>query len=118
MGDPRTTGMAAIGGAVAAGSALAPRRFLRLFGVPETEVTGAAVLGWRLMAARTAALSLVAARGDPTARALFLPIQALDQAAWWWGYRQGELRLRTAGLAAVASGAIVTLDLARRAAAR
>ena len=114
MGDARTAGMAAIGGAVAIGSAVAPRVFLRAFGVPEAEVTGAAVLGWRLMAVRTAALSALAARGDPTARDLFLPVQVLDQAAWWWGHRQGEVRLRTAALAAVASGVIVALDLSRR----
>jgi hypothetical protein len=106
--------MAAIGGAVSIASAFAPRAFLELFGVAH-EDNGAARLGWRLFAIRTAAISLLAARGDRTAQQLFLPVQVLDQAAWWWGYRRGELPLRTAGLAAAASGAIIALDLKRRA---
>ncbi len=117
MTDAYTRGMAAIGGAVAIASATAPRRFLGLFGVG-ADATGAAVLGWRLFAVRTAAISALAARGDATARDLFLPVQVLDQAAWWWGYRRGELPLRTALMAASASGAIIALDLARRSAPR
>ena len=39
--------MAAIGGAVAAASAAAPQTFVRAFGIPPREVTGAATLGWR-----------------------------------------------------------------------
>jgi hypothetical protein len=112
--DPHTLAMAAIGGTVAVASAVAPRRLLRLFGIPDAQTTGAAVLGWRLMAVRTGAVSLLAARGDATARDLFLPVQLADQAAWWWGHRRGELSLRTAVLAATASGAIVALDLRRR----
>lgn len=115
MGDPRTTAMATIGGAVAIATALAPRRFLGLFGLSDEEVTGAAILGWRLMAVRTASISLLAASGDAVARDLFMPVQVMDQAAWWWGYRRGQLPLRTAVLAATASGAIIALDLARRA---
>ena len=115
MGDPRTTAMATIGGAVAVPSALAPEHFLRLFGLSEEEATGAAILGWRLMAVRTASISLLAARGDAAARDLFMPVQVMDQAAWWWGYRRGQLPLRTAVLAATASAAIIVLDLTRRA---
>ncbi len=115
MGDPRTTAMATIGGAVAISSALAPRRFLGLFGLPEEEATGAAILGWRLMAVRTASISLLAASGSAAGRDLFMPVQVMDQAAWWWGYWRGQLPLRTALLAATASGAIIALDLARRA---
>ena len=107
--------MAAIAGAVAVASTVAPERLMTLFGLPAGEATGAAVLGWRLMAVRTASISVLAARGDSAARDVFLPVQLMDQAAWWWGYRQGQLPLRTAALAAAASGAIIALDLTRRA---
>lgn len=118
MTDPGTRVMAAIGGTVAIASTLAPKLFLRLFGLGDEEATGAALLGWRLMAVRTASISVLAARGDSTGRDLFLPVQLMDQAAWWWGYRQHQLPLRTAIMAATASGAIITLDLRRRAADR
>lgn len=106
--------MAAIALAVAASATLAPRPFLRLFGLGPEEATGAALLGWRLFAVRTAGIGVLAARGNPTARDAFLPVQVLDQACWWWGHRRGELPLRTALLAATASGAIIGLDLYRR----
>jgi hypothetical protein len=105
--------MAAIGGAVSAASALAPAHFLRLFGVAH-EDNGAGRLAWRLFAVRTAGISLLAARGDRSAQSMFLPVQIMDQVAWWWGYRRGELPLRTAALAGAASGAIIVLDLRRR----
>ncbi len=112
--DRRTTAMAAIGATVATGAAFAPAPLLGLFGIPRADVSGAAVLGWRLMAVRTAAISALAARGDATARDAFLPVQLLDQAAWWWGHRRGELPLRTAVIASATSGAIIALDLSRR----
>jgi hypothetical protein len=115
MADGLTRGMAVIGGAVSVASAFAPRPFHRVFGVADQD-TGASRLAWRLFAVRTAAISLRAARGDRAAEELFLPVQILDQAAWWWGYRRGEVPLRTAALAATASGAIIALDLKRRAA--
>lgn len=107
--------MAAIGGAVSVACALAPKQFLRVFGVAH-EDNGTGRLAWRLFAVRTAGISLLAARGDRTAQELFLPVQIMDQAAWWWGYSRGEVPLRTASLAAAASGAIIALDLKRRAA--
>lgn len=116
MSDRYTRGMATIGGTVAVATAIAPRRFLALFGLGH-QATGAALLGWRLFAVRTAAISALAARGNAVARDLFLPVQVLDQATWWWGYRRGELPLRTAAMAAAASGAIIALDLRRRATA-
>jgi hypothetical protein len=116
MSDPYTRGMAAIGGTVALLSAAAPRRFLGIFGLGE-QANGAAALGWRLFAIRTATISALAAGGNTAARDVFLPVQVLDQAAWWWGYRRGELPLRTAATAATASAAIVALDVARRRAA-
>jgi len=64
-------------------SALAPKRFLRLSGLPDEEATGAAILGWRVMAVPAASISLLAASGDPAARDLFMPVQVMDQAAWW-----------------------------------
>lgn len=113
MTDPHTRGMAAIGAGVSVAAAVAPRTFMRVFGVGD-DATGGAVLGWRLFAARTALLSGLALRGDATARDAFLPIQIMDQAAWWWGYGRGHVPLRTAAMASVASGAIVAFDLRRR----
>lgn len=103
--------MAAIGGSVAVASALAPRPFLRLFGTPAADITPAAVLGWRLFAVRTAALTGLAAAGSATARDVFLPVQVLDQLSWW---TTPGLPARTRLMATTASGAIVALDLRRR----
>lgn len=112
--DRRTAGMAAIGATVSVSSTVAPRTFFRLFGLPAEQATPGAVLGWRLMAVRTAAISALAARGNETARDLFLPVQLADQAAWWTAYARGDLPRRTTVMAAAASGAIIALDLARR----
>jgi hypothetical protein len=112
--DAAARGMAAIGASVAAGTAVAPRAFLRAFGVPPAEVTGAAEFGWRLFAVRTAYLSALAMRGDESARAAFLPVQILDQVVFWHAFANRSVPRRAAVLAAVASGAIVALDLRRR----
>ncbi len=109
-------GMAAIGLTAAAGSGLAPRAFLRVFGIPGEDVTGAAAFGWRLFAVRTGYLSVMALRGDEAARAAFLPVQALDQAVFWQAYAAGSVPRRAAVLAAATSAAIIGLDLARRSA--
>jgi hypothetical protein len=106
--------MAAVGGGVAAVSALSPRTFLRVFGFGPQEVTGAAAFGWRLFAVRTAYLSGLAYRGDATARAAFLPVQVLDQAVFWHAYATRSVPPRAALLAAGTSGAIIALDVARR----
>lgn len=111
--EPQTKAMAGIGMSVAVAAVVAPRMFLRTFGIAEPP-TGATLLGWRLFAARTAVLSVLAARGSRTARDAFLPVQLMDQAAWWWGHSRGELPLRTAAMAASASGAIIALDVSRR----
>jgi hypothetical protein len=79
-------GMAAIGCTVAAGSALSPQAFLRLFGIEPDQVTGAAALGWRLFAVRTGYISALAWRGDSWARAAFLPVHALDQVVFWHAF--------------------------------
>lgn len=114
MSERAARTMAAIGGGVAVGSALAPRAFLRGFGIDRGEVTGAAVFGWRLFATRTAYLSVLAWRGDTAARDAFLPLQALDQVVFWNAYRERSVPRRAAVLAAATSGAIVALDVARR----
>ena len=106
--------MAAIGTTVAVGSAVSPRAFLRPFGVPPHDVTGAAALGWRLFAVRTAYISGLALRGNATARDAFLPIQLLDQAVFWHAVRTRSVPRQAALLAAAASGVIVALDLYRR----
>lgn len=108
--------MAAIGGTVAVGSALSPRAFLRLFGIHPGDVTGAGAFGWRLFAVRTAYLSALAARGDETARAAFLPIQLLDQVVFWHAFATRSIPRRAAVMGAAASGVIVALDMRRRAA--
>lgn len=110
---PETRGMAAIGLSVSLAATLAPGLLFRTFGLSDPP-SGAARLGWRLFAVRTAAISVLAANGNTTARDLFLPVQALDQVSWWWGWSRGEIPLRTAAMAAAASGAIIGLDLRRR----
>ncbi len=102
--------MAGIAGTVAAGAALSPRLFLRPFGVAPREVTGAAAFGWRLFAVRTAYLAARAWRGDPAARAAFLPVQLLDQLVFWHAFATRSIPRRGAVLAAAVSGAIIVLD--------
>lgn len=113
-GDRHARGMAAIGITASVSSAVAPRLFFRLFGLSDRDATGGARLGWRLFAVRTIAISALAVRGNRTATELFGPVQVVDQAAWWWGYRRGEIPLRTALMASAASGAIIAMDLDRR----
>ena len=110
-------GMATIGAAVAAGTALSPRRFLRVFGIAPADVTGAAEFGWRLFAARTAYISALAWRGNRVAEEAFLPVQLLDQAVFWHAYATRSVPRRAAVMAAGASGAIIALDLVRRSSA-
>lgn len=114
MGERAARGMSSIGFAVALASAASPDNFLRVFGVPGRDVTGAAAFGWRLFAVRTAYLSALAWQGDPAARAAFLPIQILDQAIVWHAHATRSIPRRTAALAASASAAIIALDIARR----
>jgi len=111
--EPETRGMAAIGLSVSVAAALLPGTFFRTFGIAEPP-SGAAQLGWRLFAVRTATISVLAANGNRTARDAFLPVQLMDQATWWWGYSRREIPFRTAAFATVASGAIIALDLKRR----
>jgi hypothetical protein len=100
--------------AVGVGAAVSPRLLLRAYGVPASEVTGAAVLGWRLFAMRNLAVGVAAWRGDESARAMFLPVQVLDQMAFASAYSSRDLP-RPAVLAAMAtSGAIVAMDVLRR----
>lgn len=114
MSEASAQAMAAIGAAAATGAALSPRTFLRPFGVEPGDVTGAAELGWRLFAARTAYLSARALSGDDTARAAFLPVQLLDQAIFWHAYATRSVPRRAAVMAAATSGAIIVLDALRR----
>lgn len=107
-------GMAAIGAGVSVASAVAPARFLRAFGVPREDVTGAATLGWRLFAVRTAYLSALAWKGDATATDAFCPVQVLDQAVFWHAFSTRSVPRRTSVLAAATSGVIVALDVQRR----
>ena len=115
MSDAAARGMAGIGATVAVGAGLAPRAFLRLFGIARRDVTGATAFGWRLFAVRTAYLSALAARGDQTARNAFLPVQALDQIVFWHAFFDRSVPRRAAVMAASASAAIIALDLKRRA---
>lgn len=106
--------MAAIGGGVSVVATVFPRTFLRLFGVPPGEVTGAAAFGLRLFAVRTAYISVLALRGNPTARDAFLPVQILDQAVFWHAFATRSIPRRGSALAAAMSGVIIALDLRRR----
>lgn len=115
MSDRATRAMAGIGGSVAIGSAVSPRAFLRIFGIPAGQVTGAAAFGWRLFAVRTAFISALAWRGDDTARRSFLPVQMLDQVVFWHAFATRSVPRRASLLAAATSGVIVLLDVVRRA---
>lgn len=115
MADATTRAMAGIALGVAAGAAFAPRPFLRVFGIPPEEVTGAATFGWRLVAARNVYISALALRGNETARDAFLPIQLLDQVVFWHAIATRSVPRRAGLMAAGASGAIIALDVARRA---
>lgn len=107
--------MAAIGASASAASAFAPRLLMRVLGVDPRQLTPTAALGLRLFAIRTVLISALAARGDVAAREAFLPVQLLDQLSWWELYRRRALGLRpTLGLSTI-SGAIILLDLRRRA---
>lgn len=114
MSDNATRGMAAVAAGVATASMLSPRAFLRLFGIPGHEVTGAAAFGWRLFAVRTGYLSALAARGDDAAVAAFLPVQLLDQVVFWHAFATRSVPRRASLLAVATSGAIIVLDLRRR----
>lgn len=114
----RTKAMAGMATAVAATSIGAPRLLLRVVGVPPEQATPAAELGLRLFAARNLAVSALAIRGDATTQAMFLPLQGLDQLAWWDLYRRGTLSLRTTLTCTAISGVIVGLGVAERAATR
>lgn len=106
--------MAGIAGTVALAATVAPKTFLRAFGIPAEEVTGTAAFGWRLFAVRNAWFTVQTLRGDESAHSAFLPIQILDQAVFWHAYATGSVPRRAAVQAAVASGAVIALDLARR----
>jgi hypothetical protein len=112
--EQETLAMAAIATLVGLGATVAPGPFLRLFGIRE-EPSPAATLAWRLFAVRNFAVAAAAVRGEPAARDMFLPVQIADQVAWWQLYRSGRLSLRATAMAAAASGAIIALDLRRRA---
>ena len=107
-------GEAAIALTVAALFTASPRLALKPFGVPDDEVTGVAVLGWRLFAVRTATIGAAAWRGDPSARRAFLPVQVADQAVFAAALRRGEVAPRTAGLAMATSAVIIALDVVAR----
>lgn len=106
--------MAAIGLSVGLGALLSPKRLMRLFGVPASEITGAGALGWRLFAIRTLYLSGRAFEGDEAAREAFLPVQLLDQAVFLHAYRTRQPSRYAAVLAMATSAAIIALDAASR----
>lgn len=112
--DPTTKGMAAIALAVAAGTTLFPRAFVRLYGFDPDTMGPAGRFGWRLFATRNLYLSTQALRGDPRARDAFLPVQVLDQGVFWHGFATRAMPRSSAVLAAATSGVIIALDLRRR----
>lgn len=109
---------AGIGLTVASGAAISPHRFLSLFGVNRHEVSGAAAFGWRMFAARTLYISVLALRGQRAARDAFLPIQILDQMVFAHALKTRAVPRPGAALAMALSAAIIVLDLLRRAAER
>jgi hypothetical protein len=109
---------AGIGLAVGTAATVSPRTTLRLFGISADAVTGAAALGWRMFGIRTALISGAALRGDQSARNLFLPVQAADQAVFLHAHRSKSVPRRASLMAIATSGAIVALDLLARRAER
>lgn len=111
---PDVVGMATVGILASVTSTLAPRLMMRIVGIDPDQLTPSAILAWRLFAARTGAICLLAVRGNETAQDLFLPIQALDQLSWWELYRRGQLSIRSTLTLTALSGVIVGLGLRRR----
>ena len=108
----RTT--AGIALAVGIGALVAPRKLLGVYGVAPGEVGGAGELGWRLFAVRNLFVGGAALGGNPTARAMVLPVQAADQALFLHALRTGSVPARAAIGAMATSGVIVALELAAR----
>lgn len=96
---------------VGVATALAPKPFLRPFGVAARDVTGVAELGWRLFGIRTALVGGAAIRGDAGARAAILPVQIADQLVFAQLARSGGLPRRATALAQAVSGALIALEL-------
>ncbi len=110
--SPRVLAMAGLATAVGGVSVGAPRTLLRILGVAPEQATPAAQLGLRLFATRNLAVSALAVRGDATAQAMFLPVQCLDQLAWWELHRRGALSRRTTLTCTAISGLIIGLGVA------
>jgi hypothetical protein len=81
-------------------------------------MTGAGAFGWRLFAMRNLVTGVSALRGQESARDAFLPIQVMDKMVFAHAYRTRAVPRPTAVLAMVTSGAIIALDLVRRAGRR
>ena len=97
------------------GSALSPRLFLRGLGVNPREVTGAGAFGWRLLAMRNLVVGIRALRGEESSRDLLLPVQVADRRVFAHAYKTRSVPRGGALLAMAGSGAIIVLDLLRRA---
>ncbi len=113
-GEALQRGFGAIGWSIGAFAALAPRAFLRVYGMRDRDITGTAEFGWRLFGVRNLVISTAALRGDASARAAFLPVQIADQAVFAHALVTGSVPRRSALLAMGTSGAIIALDVAAR----
>lgn len=116
--DATSRAMLAIGGTVGVAALVSPTTLQRLFAVPAEDIRGPGQLGWRLFGARNVYLTWRALGGHPDGLAAYGPLQALDQAVFWDAFARRSVPRVTSSLAIAASGAIVALDVRRRAAAR
>lgn len=104
---------AAVALAVGGGAALAPGHLMRLYGASEP-LTGPGRLGWRLFAARNLVVGTAAWRGDASARAAIVAVQAVDQVAFAHAGLTGATPRRTWAAASVTSAALIALGAAAR----
>lgn len=113
MTDPEQLHRAAgaIALTVGVGTTLAPGLFLRPFGIPAADVTGAAQMGWRMFGIRTALIGAAAITGSTEARAAILPVQLADQLVFAHAARSGAVPVRAARLAQAVSGVLIALEL-------
>ena len=105
---------AAASAAVVVGLAavLAPARLAAGLGLQAPD--GSARLAWRLFGIRTAVVGAGIGRGSSHARAVLLPVQALDQAAFVAAGVSGAVPQRSAAAMCAVSWVLVLLGVAGR----
>lgn len=96
---------------VGVGSALAPGRMSRVFGMPADGMTGTAAFGWRLFAVRNLVVGGAALAGSVSARRSILPVQLFDQMVFLHALATKSVPRRSALLAMATSAAIIATSV-------